>query len=303
VTGRPAGRDGTTAAPGRARPGDPAFGGPGADAGPGPADTPREAAAGARRGLLARVRRGLLARVSRRPRWLPSKRPPSPSRGPSPYRTAFYLLAAAGVLAAGAWLLLGSRFLAVRSVQVTGTHLVPKSEVLAAAAIPQGQPLIRVDAGAVAGRIERIPQVQSAQVSRQWPDGVLITVQERTPALAVPLVGGGFALVDASGVVVQQVKAQPPGIPRFIPAGPLPGNPGLRAAATVLRQLPPAIARRVVLVTVPTLDAVTLRLSGRITVDWGSSGQPAQKARVLAILLRTGARYVDVSAPGTAAAG
>jgi cell division protein FtsQ len=261
VTGRPAGRDGTTAAPGRAGPGDPGFGGPAADVGPGPADsTPRETAAGVRRGLLARVRR--------RPGWLPSRRGPSPSRGPSPYRTAFFLLAAAGIVAVGAWLLLGSRFLAVRSVQVTGTHLVPRSEVLAAAAIPQGQPLIRVDTGAAASRIERIPQVQSAQVSRQWPDGVLITIRERTPALAVPLVGGGFALVDASGVVVRQVKAQPPGIPRFIPAGPLPGNPGVRAAATVLRQLPPAIARRVVLVTVPTLDAVTLRLSGlRVAAD------------------------------------
>ncbi len=251
---------------------------------------PRAFAAKARRRLAARARRGPGAGT-------PSK------RGPSPYRTAFFLLAAAGILAACGWLLLGSRFLAVRSIQVTGTHLVPESEVLAAAGIPLGQPLIRVDTGAAAGRIERITQVQSAQVSRQWPDGVLITVQERTPALAVPLVGGGFALVDASGVVVRQVRTQPAGMPRFTPAGPLPGNPGVRAAASVLRQLPPGIARRVVLVTVPTLDAVTLRLSGRITVDWGSSGQPAQKGRELAILLHTRARYFDVSAPGTAATG
>jgi cell division protein FtsQ len=180
---------------------------------------------------------------------------------------------------------------------------VPKSEVLAAADIPSGLPLIRVNTGAVASRIERITQVQSAQVSRQWPDGVLIAVQERTPALAVPLVGGGFGLVDASGVVVQQVKKQPGAIPRFIPAGPLAGNPGVRAAANVLRQLPPGIARQVRSVTIPTMDAVTLHLSGRITVDWGSSGQSAQKARELAILMHTHARFYDVSAPGTAATG
>jgi cell division protein FtsQ len=223
-------------------------------------------------------------------------------RGRSRYQVAFFLLAALGIIGAAAWALLGPQLLVVRSIEVTGTHLVPKSEVLAAAGIPPGLPLVRVSTSAVATRVERIAQVQSAQVTRSWPDGVLISVQERTPALAVP-VAGGFDLVDPSGVVVQQVKTRPRGMPRFTPAGPLPGNPGVRAAAAVLRQLPPGIARRVKAVTVPTLDAVTLELSGRVTVDWGSSGQSAQKARVLAILMRTHARSYDVSAPGTAAAG
>jgi cell division protein FtsQ len=317
VTGGPAGGDGTTAAPARAgaagrgpeadgttaAPARAGAAGRGPDgdattaaparagaAGPGPdavGGTP--AAAKARRGIVARVRRGLAGA--------------RPKRGPSRYRTAFFLLAVVGILAAGGWLLYGSRFLVVRSVQVTGTHLVPAAEVLAAAAIPPGQPLIRVDTAAAASRVERITQVQSAQVSRQWPDGVLITVHERTAALAIPLVGGGFALVDSAGVVVQQVRAQPPGIPRFIPAGPLAGNPGVRAAASVLRQLPAGIARRVTSVTVPTVDAVTLHLARRITVDWGSTGGSAQKARELAILMHTHARFYDVSAPGTAATG
>jgi cell division protein FtsQ len=229
---------------------------------------------------------------------------PASRRGPSRYRTAFFLLAAAGILAAAGWVLLGSRLLAVRSVSVTGTHLVPKSEVLAAAGIRTGVPLIRVDTGAAASRIDRITQVQSAQVTRQWPGGVLITVQERTPALALALVGGGFALVDPSGVVVRQVRNPPPGMPRYAPLiGPLPGNPGVRAAASVLRDLPAAVGHRVTSVTVPTVDAVTLHLAGGITVDWGSTGQAAQKARVLTILLRTHARFYDVSAPGTAATG
>ncbi len=77
----------------------------------------------------------------------------------------------------------------------------------------------------------------------------------------------------------------------------------MRAAAAVLRQLPPWIARRLKAVTVPALDAVTLELYGGVTVDWGSSGQAAQKARVLAILMHTHARSYDVSAPGTAATG
>ena len=112
------------------------------------------------------------------------------------------------------WVLFGSRLLVVRSVEVTGTHLVPKSEVLAAAGILKGVPLIRVNTGAVADRVDRITQVQSARVTRSWPDGVVIAVQERKPALAVPA-AGRFDLVDPSGVVVQQmmVSTSPASMP------------------------------------------------------------------------------------------
>ena len=223
-------------------------------------------------------------------------------RGRSLYQAAFFALAVAALIAAGVWVLFGSRLLVVRSIEVTGTHLVPKSEVLAAAGIPRGLPLIRVNTGAVVSRVDRITQVQSAQVTRSWPDGVVITMQERKSALAVP-VTGGFDLVDPSGVVVQQVKKQPRRLPQFIPVGPLPGNPGVQAAASVLRELPRSIARRVTSVTVPTPDAVTLHLTRGVTVDWGSPGLAAQKARVLAILMRTHARSYDVSAPGSATTG
>jgi cell division protein FtsQ len=223
-------------------------------------------------------------------------------RGRSRYKAAFFALAAAALIAAGVWVLYGSRLLVVRSIQITGTHLVPKSEVLAAAGIPEGLPLMRVNTGAAASRIDRITQVQSAQVTRSWPDRVVITVRERTPALAVP-VTGGFDLVDPSGVVVRQVTKQPPGLPRFVPAGPLPGNPGVRAAAGVLRELPRTLAARVTSVTVPTVNAVTLHLPGGVTIDWGSPGLAAQKARVLAILMRTHARSYDVSAPDSATTG
>jgi cell division protein FtsQ len=144
--------------------------------------------------------------------------------------------------------------------------------------------------------------VQSTRVTRSWPDRVVITVQERKAALAVP-VTGGFDLVDPSGVVVRQVTKQPRRLPRFVPAGPLPGNPGVRAAASVLRELPRTLAGRVTSVTVPTPDAVTLHLPGGVTIDWGSPGLAAQKARALAILMRTHAHSYDVSAPGSATTG
>ena len=47
--------------------------------------------------------------------------------------------------------------LVVRSVTVTGTHLLAPAQVIAAADVPLGTPLLRVDAGAVTRRVEAIP--------------------------------------------------------------------------------------------------------------------------------------------------
>src|SRR5258708_9064260 len=90
---------------------------------------------------------------------------------------------AAAIVVGAIWALLGSSLLVVRSVAVTGIHLVPRAEVLQAAGIEPGTPLARINPASVAQRVERITQVQSAQVSRHWPEAVVIPLQALTPAL------------------------------------------------------------------------------------------------------------------------
>jgi cell division protein FtsQ len=85
------------------------------------------------------------------------------------------------------------------------------------------------------------------------------------------------------------------------PAGtPLRGNPAVRAAATVLRELPPAIAHRVQAVHAPNASDVSVRLGDGVVIVWGDTSRAAEKAKELALLMRTDARGYDVSAPGTA---
>jgi cell division protein FtsQ len=213
-----------------------------------------------------------------------------------------------GIVAGVAWALLGSSLLVVRSVVVTGTHLVPASQVEAAAAIPAGEPMIRVGAAAAASRVGAITQVQSAQVTKSWPDRIVITVRERTPALAVAVpasvsASGGYYLVDASGVIVRWARTVPRGMPWYATtAGPaaLRGDPALAASVTVLHQVPAWVSGSVTEVYASSPQAVTLRLSSGVTIVWGSTSRASVKARELAILMRTHARYYDVSAPGSA---
>jgi cell division protein FtsQ len=218
---------------------------------------------------------------------------------------AFVALAVAGLVAAAGWVLFGSSLLVVRSVTVSGTRLVPRSEVLAAAGVVPGTPLIRVNTARAAARIERISQVSSAQVTRSWPNRLVIVVRERTPALVLPAYGGGYDIADADGVVLKRVARRPADLPLYptvAPEGALRGNPDLAAAVAVLGELPAQMRRSVISVTAPNPDQVTLRLAGGITVLWGDTGRAAAKARALTVLMRAHLHYYDVSAPGSVAA-
>jgi cell division protein FtsQ len=219
-----------------------------------------------------------------------------------PWRTALFALAAAGVIGAAGWVLFGSRLLVVRSVIVTGTHLVPKAEVLAAADIEPGTPLIRLNTAQVAARIDTIRQVRSALVRRSGPDRVVIVVRERAVALALTAPNGGYDLVDADGVVVQWDARRPADLPLYptaAPAASLRGDPDLAAAAAVLGELPTWLRHSVASVTAPDPDQVTLRLADGVTVLWGGTDRAGAKAAELAVLMQTHMHYYDVSASGS----
>ncbi len=222
----------------------------------------------------------------------------------------FFALAALGIFAGVAWALLGSKLLVVRSITVRGTHLVSASRVLAAASVPLGTPLIRVNTTQVAHRVEAIRQVASAAVTKDWPDHLVITVRERVPVVAVRMAAGGFDLVDPDGVIVRWAATRPADLPLFLtslPGSALRGSPGLAETSAVLAELPSWLFKAVAEVTVTGNAAgaagqqqVTLYLRDHKTVVWGGTDRAAQKDTELTILMRDPVSYLDVSAPGTA---
>ena len=228
-----------------------------------------------------------------------------PRRRRNRWRAAFFVLAGAAIVLGVAWALLGDRVLVVRSVTVTGTRSLAPAQVIAAAGVPLGTPLLSVDTGAVTRRVEAINQVASATVAKDWPDHLAIVITERVPVLAVRMASGGYDLVDPSGVIVRMVNERPAALPVLVTALPgsaLRGDPGVVAAGDVLAELQPSVARQAARVTVATVPAgppqVTLALRDGKTIVWGSAGNAGQKNRELSLLLPGQARYLDVSAPG-----
>lgn len=224
-------------------------------------------------------------------------RPPAPAETPSSRRGKVIgaALVALAVLAVGIWVVAFSGVLGVRQVTVTGVTALSADQVRAAAAVPDGRPLARVDTDAVAGRVRGLAGVERVAVTRSWPGTLRITVTERR---GVALVDRGDALwlVDPDGVVFQRLSSHPKlPILRISPVGP--DNPEARAALTAVTALPPTLLAHVDEVRAPTSEQVTLYLAGKRTVVWGGAADSAAKAQVLSALLSRKGSYYDVSTP------
>jgi cell division protein FtsQ len=220
-----------------------------------------------------------------------------PGQRPRLSRTTLALIAlgAVVVLAATAWLLLVSSVFGVSHVAVQGNARVEQADIVAAAKIPRGTPLARLDTAAVTARVAAIPAVASVDVRRDWPRAVTIVVRERVAA-AVRERGTGFVLVDRTGVVFDQVDRRPKELP-LVSAPVSAGPPALRAALDALDAVPAAVRGQVRSVRAASADEVTLQLTRGRTVVWGDTSMGARKGAVLAVLLTRKADVYDVSVP------
>ncbi len=90
-----------------------------------------------------------------------------------------------GLLLAGVWLragLIGAEQWPVRWLDVEGElHRTSASQIRSAAYGPVSSGFFAADLAQVRAEVEQLPWVARAEVSRQWPDAVLIRVEEHRP--------------------------------------------------------------------------------------------------------------------------
>jgi len=196
----------------------------------------------------------------------------------------------------GAWLVFFSSVVTVRDVSVHGNQTMSSVRVEAVAKAPMGQQLARVDLAAIQARVESLPAVRSASVSRSWPHTIAISITERTPVAVVDR-GAGLQAVDDDGVLFGSYAHRPDDLP-LIATAPDVKSEALAEAARVVTSLRADIAGDVEQVEVESVDRIRLHLTGGRTVMWGSAEQSAEKADVLAVLLEQPGHEIDVSVPG-----
>jgi cell division protein FtsQ len=91
------------------------------------------------------------------------------------------------------------------NVRLDGASPQSSADILRAAALHKGAPLLGLDLDAARRRIERVGWVKDARVIRLLPDSVVISVVERR-LLAVWQHDGRAGVIDASGVVAPEAE-------------------------------------------------------------------------------------------------
>ncbi len=221
-------------------------------------------------------------------------------------------VAAVIILVIAALGLVHTPWFGAQAVSVTGTHpRTPSAAIVAAAGLEGHPPLISVNTGAVAKKVESLPFIASAQVKKHWPDGVQIAVTERAPVVQMAGPGSSWSLLDGHGRTLQVVPARVPGLVVYIVHTPTAGIPPapvgktLPAAAApglaVSRTLPPAFIGQVVSVTVAADGSISMTLTSGINILFGTAADRVAKYQDIASILAHGTLHatsvIDVTVP------
>ncbi|OBF37271.1 cell division protein FtsQ [Mycobacterium sp. ACS1612] len=185
--------------------------------------------------------------------------------------------------------------MSARNIVVVGLGAATQDEVIAAAAVQPGTPLLQVDTDAVAERVAAIRRVATARVQRQYPSTLRVTVTERIPVVVKDYPDGPH-LFDKDGV--DFATAPPPaGVPYLDTDNPGPSDAPTKAALQVMTALRPEVAGQVGRIAAPSVAAITLTLIDGRTVVWGTTDRTEEKALKLGALLTQPGQTYDVSSP------
>ena len=185
--------------------------------------------------------------------------------------------------------------MAARGIIVTGIGAVTRDEVLDAAHVKLGTPLLQINTDNVADRVAAIRRVASARVQRDYPSALMITIVERIPVVVKDLPDGPH-LFDRDGVDFATAPP-PPALPYIDVDSPGPADPSTKVALAVLTALRPEVVAQVSRIAAPSVASITLTLTDGRKVIWGTNDRTEEKAQKLAALLTRPGRIYDVSSP------
>ena len=93
----------------------------------------------------------------------------------------------------------------IDEVVLTGHRQTADTDIFDALDLPRARSLLSLDTAGVRRRLEQLPWIAGAEITRVYPDRLTIRVQERKP-FAVWLRGGQEYLIDITGRVLTEIN-------------------------------------------------------------------------------------------------
>lgn len=110
-----------------------------------------------------------------------------------------------GTLAYGGWRVSQSEILDLDRIVVDGAFGTEADEVRSSSGLVLTEPMISTDLDQAASNVSDLPWVAEATATREWRGTVRIDVVRRIPYAALPSAGGGFVVIDQSGIAISRL--------------------------------------------------------------------------------------------------
>ncbi|MPZ49936.1 MAG: FtsQ-type POTRA domain-containing protein [Dehalococcoidia bacterium] len=224
----------------------------------------------------------------------PRRRPERKTTQPAPIRRGvrwrlFLALLPLVLVAAGTFTLLRSPWLTVQEIRIAGAETLDAAG-LAELSDLQGRSMLSLPVDEATERLQALPQVRTASISREWPQTVTIHVEERVP-FAFWSTGNRDYVVDADGVVLAAgVPSGPaprivePG-DRILAAGDRVHPDALTLADRIMRESPRFLGQSIRELEYRAGIGVTAVFTNNLRVTFGDERSYEYKVAVLAKLL------------------
>lgn len=236
--------------------------------------------------------------------------PESVARGRQRRRGLTALAVALGLLVAAVAVLWFSPLLALRSIEVRGTELLPESRAQEMLSDLHGTPLPQISTGDVAQRLQQENVVDEVTTRAELPGTLHVELTEHPPVAQVTD-EDGVELYSEHGDVIRSfdgpevLDSEDYAIPEISSEAALGDEQVFAAVVAVLGELPEGARAQLESASAETIDSVTLELTDGRTVLWGGEDQGPAKAEVLEAILAsedaelTDADTIDISTPST----
>jgi cell division protein FtsQ len=120
--------------------------------------------------------------------------------------------------------------LAIEKISLTGYALTGESALFEALEIHEGMSLVSYDADAARARLEALPAIATAHITKNYPSGLTVSVSEKTPIARWRVEGVTFA-IDAHGDTLVTIPDGGGELPLFV------GDGAASGAALMLNRL------------------------------------------------------------------
>ena len=194
------------------------------------------------------------------------------------------------VLAIGGWTLARSSLFGLDSIEVAGTRLLTRAQILQASGLRVGQNMLSVHADDVRERIQRLPLVRRVRVARPSPSRLRIVVEERAPSFVLQTLEGRWYL-DDDATLLEETVTSGRALPTIQIDTDFDADPGdrvraraLQAAVSLWSKLPDVLRAGAPAIDATSLAGLTLVRNG-MTVRFGTLDRLDEKLTAMRLVL------------------